>query len=97
MRYLISLFIITLIVSYSYAKNIPSPPTLKQIPVEEQQYLSTIANNFNNFTIVTTNPNGNRNGKYGDMVIYASGASFYISICVSEPKGTVWEKTLLTP
>ena len=76
------------------AGNPPAPPPVKS---EDQNintintYLNNIYNNFNNLEIVTTDPNGNRTGRYGDIVIYNNGGVFTIKICVSSPSGTIWQ------
>lgn len=72
------------------AKNINQPPILKDEPVAEQQYLKTIADNFNNFEVVTIDPNGNRTGRYGDVVIYNNSGTYRFRVCTSSPTGTVW-------
>ena len=71
-----------------WAGNIQPPSP--RIDNSVREYLKTIADNFNNLEIVTTNPDGNRTGKYGDVVLLNVSGTYYLEICVSSPTGLVW-------
>jgi hypothetical protein len=83
-----SLFIF--ITGVAYAGVMPDPPTVDDSKAT-LKYFKTIHDNMNNLTVVTQDPNHNRNGRYGDMVIYKNGATFTVKICVTEPSGTGWQ------
>lgn len=77
-----------------YASKIPEPPPLQD--GSTRKYLRTLYDNYNQLEIVTTNPNGSRNGRRGDMVLYVGATQSVVSICVSSPDGTQWLSSLLT-
>ena len=89
-----SAFSIILIAINAYAGLIPEPPIIKD--KDTRNYFRTLYNNYNNLEIVTTTPNGNRNGKRGDMVLYVGATQTVVSICVSSPNGTQWLSMPLT-
>lgn len=88
------IFIIFFSSSLCYAGDIPAPSIIKDKNVSE--YLKILYLNHNNLEIITSDPNGNRKGNFGDIVIYNNSGTYYVEICVSEPSGTVWKKSLLT-
>lgn len=70
-----------LITTVALGKTIPSPPPLKDEPPAEQHYFQTLYDNWNKLEETTTNPNGNRLGKKGDIVLYkAPYILYYFSI-----------------
>ncbi|KKN70058.1 hypothetical protein LCGC14_0435050 [marine sediment metagenome] len=72
---------LVLITVYAFAKNISAPPPLKEEPVAEQHYFRELYDNWNNLEETTTNPNGNRIGKSGDMVLYKNNLlEFFITV-----------------
>jgi len=73
---------------YVWAGELPFPPALKDEPVEELAYLRTIQRNWNNIPIVTTNPNGARNGNLGDMILYNNSGSW--KDCYNIDGGQSW-------
>lgn len=78
-----------------YADFIPPPPPLQKLPVELQQYLRTISDNFNNLDVVTTTPNGNRYGKIGDLIIYNNSGTFELFVNTTGTETTpttVWQQ-----
>ena len=46
--------------------------------------------------IVTSNPNGSRNGKRGDVLLYVGATQSVLTVCVSSPDGTQWLASPLT-
>lgn len=96
MRIYISLAVIFLLCGIVIAGNLPEPSPFKDMPIEQWNYLKEIARNFNNLTVVKTNPDGARTGKYGDMVLFNNSGTYYLEICVSSPTGTVWRGCALT-
>ncbi len=88
------LFSLLFIPSICLASNISQPPVLKDRQIRE--YLKNIADNFNNIEWVTTNPDGSRLGKRGDVVILETGGNYYVEFCVSSPSGTTWRGIALS-
>ena len=86
--------LVVFISSYAWAGLIPEPPPIKDF--ETRTYLKTLYNNHNNLEIVNTNPNGSRNGKRGDTLLYVGATQSVITICVSSPDGTQWLASPLT-
>ena len=76
------------------ADNIPSPPPLSGQPPELQHYLRSIYENFHRLPVTTTNPDGVRNGKKGDMVLLITGGSYYLEINVDSLQ--TWRGVALT-
>ena len=60
------------------ADNISSPPPIKDPTIAH--YFKQIYDNFHRLQVVTTNPDGVRNGKKGDMVLLQTGGNHYIEI-----------------
>ena len=71
-KYLIVL--ILLFATSLYAAKMPAPPPLRDEPPEETAYLRTIYDNINRVEMVSSNPDGVRVGKKGEMVVYESGS-----------------------
>lgn len=76
------------------ADNIPSPPPLSEQPPELQHYLRSIYENFHRLPVTTTNPDGSRRGKKGDMVLLQTGGNSYIEI--NSDSSTTWLGVILT-
>lgn len=76
------------------ADNIPSPPPLSTLPPELQHYLESIYVNFHRIPVTTTNPDGSRNGKRGDMVLLQTGGTSYLEI--NSDSSTTWRGVALT-
>jgi len=76
------------------ADNIPSPPPLASQPPELQHYLRSIYENFHRLPVTTTNPDGSRRGKKGDMVLLQTGGNSYIE--VNSDSSTTWLGILLS-
>lgn len=79
-----------------YAGEISEPPISKDLPKDTSDYLQQLYNNFNNLQVVTTNPNGNRRGKYGDLVDYNNSGNHSVKICTSSPSGTTWSDIFIS-
>lgn len=91
MRFSICLAILLILSVAAIADNIPSPPPLATLPSELQHYLKSIQENLHRLAVVTTNPDGVRNGKKGDMVLLevdggAAGDKFYLEVNVDSSK-----------
>jgi len=78
---------------YAWAGNIPSPPPLLEEPVAEQHYLRTIYDNFNKLEVTTTNPDGTRNGKKGDMLLLQNSGTDYLVVNVGT--NNTWRSVIL--
>lgn len=75
------IILILLITGIAYAEEISAPPPLKNEPVAEQLYLWELYNNWNNLEITTLNPNNNRLGDTGDIIIYKTSLlEYYLSV-----------------
>ncbi len=92
-KILIGIFLFLLCVPCFGAK-IPEPPPIQDKDV--RTYLKTLYDNYNQLEVVIVNPDGARNGRYGDMVILSTGGNYYLEVCMSSPDGTVWRGTQLT-
>jgi len=77
-----------------FADKIPSPPPLKESPPALQDYLSEIYENFHRLEVVTTNPDGSRTGKKGDMLLLQTGGNSYLEI--NSDSSTAWLGVQLT-
>ena len=73
------------------ADLISSPPPIKDPNV--YHYFRQIYENFHRLQVVTTNPDGTRSGKKGDMVLLETGGVLYIEINANS--GTVWSGVAL--
>ena len=82
------------LVNYAWAGQIPEPPPIKDY--ETRTYLRTLYTEHNNLEIVTSNPNGSRNGKRGDVLLYVGATQSVLTVCVSSPNGTSWLAIPLT-
>ena len=88
-------FILGIITSLCFsvlADKIPSPPLLKDPAL--LHYLKIIYDNHNRLEVVTSNPDGSRKGKKGDMVLLQTGGNSYLE--VNSDSNTTWLGTQLT-
>lgn len=73
-------FLIGVILGFSvmtFASDIPSPPILADLPVSLQHYLKLVYGSLGMVEVVTTTPNGSRNGKKGEMLQVVTGGNYY--------------------
>jgi len=84
------LILVLLFNTQAYGGQISSPPPLKDMPVSLQHYLKQLYNNFYILEVVTTAPNGSKNGNKGQMVIYNNSGTF--SLWVNTTSSTVWQQ-----
>lgn len=68
------------------ADNITSPPPIKDPTIAH--YFKQIYDNFHRLQVVTTNPDGSRNGKKGDMLHLQTGGNYYH--CENVDSSTTW-------
>jgi len=59
---------------------LPPPPVISQADVQLTQYMKQLYDNHNKLDVVTTDPNGNRIGKVGDIVIYNNSGVYTINV-----------------
>ncbi len=78
----------------SFADNIPSPPPLAGQPPELQHYLRSIYENLHRLPVTTTNPDGARYGKKGDVVLLITGGSYYLEVNIDS--SNTWRGVALT-
>lgn len=71
-----------------HADKISSPPPLADSPVALQHYLREMYRNFHRLEVVTSNPDGSRQGKKGDMLLLQTGGNSYIE--VNSDSSTTW-------
>ena len=89
-------FIIGIIVGFllstlvAYAGIINSPPPLPDTEVTLQQYLFEIWQNMNRPEIITTNPNGSRSGKVGDLISFNDSGTY--KLFINTTGSTVWQQ-----
>jgi hypothetical protein len=83
-----------LIAVQSFADRISAPPPLPEEPVAEQHYFKEIYDNFHRLEVTTTNPDGSRNGKKGDMLLSQTGGKHYLEINTNS--STTWHGVELT-
>ena len=77
-----------LLCSTAYAELSAPPPTI--VDAALNQYVKSLYNEHNKLEITNVAPNGNRNGRYGQVVIYENGGVYNLWNCVSSPNGTSW-------
>ena len=75
-----------------FADNISAPPPIKDANV--LHYFTQIYNNFHRLQVVTTNPDGTRNGKTGDMILLQTGGTSYLEINTNS--STTWRGVALS-
>ena len=75
------------------ADNISAPPPLPNSEPSVAHYFRQIYENFHRLQVVTTNPDGVRNGKKGDMILLQTGGNSYLEI--NSDSGTTWRGILL--
>ena len=93
MRFIIGLiagFLLSAVVVM--ADNISAPPPIKDVSI--LHYFNQIYANFHRLQVVTTNPDGTRNGKKGDMILLQTGGSSYLEI--NSDSSTTWLGILLS-
>ena len=78
----------------SFGDRISSPPPLDESLAIVQHYLEEIYVNFHRLQVLTTNPDGSRYGKKGDMVLLQTGGSSYLEI--NSDSSTAWLGVELT-
>ena len=83
---------ILICVGVVFADNITSPPPIKDPTISH--YFKQIYDNFHRLQVVTTNPDGVRSGKKGDMVLLQTGGSSYLEI--NSDSSTTWLGILLS-
>ena len=93
MRHIQIFLFFMLLAIFSYAEKIPSPPPLKDSPPALQHYLETLYDNINSLEVVTSNPDGTRNGEKGDMLLLQTGGTSYLEI--NTDSSTTWRGVAL--
>lgn len=71
--------------------TIPSPPKGNDAR-DNYNFNNVLSTHFNQLEVVTNNPNGNRQGQIGDMVIYqATGNIYKFEVQTKSPNGNLWQ------
>ena len=83
-----------LFISTAFADKISSPPPLSKDLVIIQHYLQEIYRNLHRLEVVTTNPDGSRQGKKGDQLQLQTGGNYYH--CENADSSTTWRCNQLT-
>lgn len=83
------IFTLLLIVVLFSGYKTKEPPKIEDKDTSE--YLKILRNKIDVFEVVTTAPNGNYNGRYGQNVVYKNGTDYSLWTCVSSPSGTSWQ------
>ena len=84
---LIILFFI--LVSKVLADNISAPPPLPNSEPSVAHYFRQIYDNFHRLQVVSSDPDGSRAGKKGDMVLYLTGGVGVL--CINMDSVTDWD------
>ncbi len=92
-NFILGLFLGSFICSAS-ADKIPAPPPMPDESPAEQAYLYGIYTNLHRLEVVTTNPDGLRNGKKGDMLLLQTGGNSYLE--VNSDSSNTWLGVQLT-
>lgn len=74
----------------AFAGDLPPPTPRKDRPVPDELYFRRIHKEHNNFTVTTTNPNGNIRGILGNVLVYNNAGSYKVCINTSSGEGTTW-------
>ena len=85
-------FLATAITSFS--DRISSPPPLDESLVIVQHYFQEIYQNLHRLQVVTSNPDGSRQGKKGDQLQLQTGGNIYH--CENSDSSTTWRCVQLT-
>ena len=83
---IISLFCISNIV---FADNISAPPPFPKSDPSVSFYFKQIYDNFHRLQVVSSDPDGSRAGKKGDMVLYLTGGVGVL--CINMDSVTDWD------
>ena len=83
---------ILMVCTWAIADNISAPPPIKD--ADTFHYLRQVYENLHRLQVVTTNPDGVRNGKRGDMVLLQTGGNSYLEI--NSDSSTTWLGVQLT-
>ena len=85
----------------SYAYRIPKPQRITDFDQnglvtlnETLEQLWDVTNGRYNLTTVTTNPDGAKSGKGGDMVLFNNSGTYYLAINTTGAK--IWRSVVLT-
>lgn len=88
-------FLLLLLTSICYAGKISAPPPLPTTDKNLQFYLKEIESNFHVLSVVTSDPDGSRNGKAGEMIIYNNSGTYYLAVNIDSAQ--VWSGIQLSP
>lgn len=90
MRFRFGIIIGFLLATITVSAGIIGSPPPSDIPPQTQQYLFDIWQNLNRPPIQTTTPNGNRNGKRGELVTFNDSGTF--KLFQNTDGGTTWQQ-----
>lgn len=94
MRFIIILLFLTTTVyaGSSVTKNWAAPaPPVENNETSLYDFLNFQYEHFNQSQIVTTNPNGNYQGKSGNFLIYNNSGTYQVCFETAQPSGTTWK------
>ena len=101
MKFIIGLILIFSLIGNVYADKISSPPPLSKeyadISGVLYHYLKEIFDNYHVLEVVTTNPDGVRNGTKGAMLLLQTGSKHYLQINTDGAKEWRGEELTNTP
>lgn len=83
-----------LFASVCFAGKVSSPPPFPNADKNLQFYLKELQANIHVLEVVTTSPNGSRNGDAGTVLLYNSSGTYYIAVNIDS--GTVWSGVQVT-
>lgn len=95
-KFIIGLFIGLFLGSCAivFAGKITTPPPFTKINPNLQHWLYEVYQHFQILEVTTTNPDGSRNGKKGEMLHLQTGGKFYH--CENTDGSTTWRAVELT-
>lgn len=88
MKKLVILFMLFCSVAWA---ELPVPPVIQSQTTSTTQYMKDIYDNINIIPTTNTNPNGNRFGRYGQIVRYNNAGTYSLYTCISSPSGKAWQ------
>ena len=89
LKYLVISSLLSLLTVSSWAGNLRQPNPVDDTAVFD--YFLHIKDNFNSLPVTTTNPDGTKPGRVGDMVLFNDSGTFSLHICTDAANST-WQE-----
>ena len=91
------IFLVLILVLFGVIANadkITSPPPFPKESTALKLYMQDVYDNLHVLQVVTSNPDGSRNGRKGEMVLLQTGGNTYLEI--NSDSSTTWLGVQLT-